>query len=231
MRLYSDSTRATYYGIVSTKFISALVSPDPSQSAMTDLRGNVKIPMIESYENSSIADSQRWFTTDKSHNVYASLAGVPSSVQNMHPRGDTAKYTMNMETSYMHLNCLSKNYTEVPGGAVHGLSAWMWSDSNDPQRFKADLADFKPRVVVFGGTCCENTVQCDITTTYVELQIECNTSSTCATSRLRRSQLDHPPPAFTLLDNYSNRGWEYYALHFVDRWWNGTDKLRLQRSD
>jgi hypothetical protein len=41
---------------------------------------------------------------------------------------------------------------------------------------------------------------CSIHTKYVETEVYCGTSTTCAPTRVRRSQLDQLPPAWTLLD-------------------------------
>lgn len=43
-------------------------------------------------------------------------------------------------------------------------------------------------------------LECNITSTYVETEIVCPTQSNCAATRVRRSQLDHFPAAWTLLD-------------------------------
>jgi hypothetical protein len=44
------------------------------------------------------------------------------------------------------------------------------------------------------------TLACNVTQSYIEAEIRCPTPSTCASNRIRRSTLNHPPSAWTLLD-------------------------------
>jgi hypothetical protein len=70
--------------------------------------------------------------------------------------------------------------------------------------------ELQPRHLIYVRTVSvSDLAQCTVTTTYIEAEMVCNTISTCATSRLRCSRLDHPPPGFTILDNYYVKGWQY----------------------
>ncbi|OTA85288.1 hypothetical protein M434DRAFT_82742, partial [Hypoxylon sp. CO27-5] len=156
MDQYDGSDRSSTFGIINSLFVSSLISPLPARQSAVDTWGNVKIPLIESYEHGSIPDSQGWFATHQSNITYSSLVGLPISGFG----GDFIRHS------------------------------WWNSPTN-------------------------MTSNCSITTTYVEVDIACGASSTCAVSRLRRSQLTHPPAAFTLID-ISLHGWDMFANYFVN---------------
>lgn len=61
-----------------------------------------------------------------------------------------------------------------------------------------------------------------ITTTYVEAEVVCRSNHPCAVTRVRRSQLEHPPPGYTVLNGRRGSGaqdrndnWGLFAANFV----------------
>jgi hypothetical protein len=235
---FDNSDRVTSFSIVNALFLSLMASPVAVRSSSVDTWGNVKIPWIENFENGSIADSEGWFTHDTSHDTidsYSSLAGVPMSGVN----DSSLNYTMNMETTYLRLECplvYYQNYSSPNGTAqfedndtgyiletngtkvFFGTGAVIWSNDDSIQRWHdytnlANLTTLQPRTFFYASRGPTGLSQCSITTTYVEAEIACNT--TCAVARLRRSHLPtNLPPAFMQIDNYPN-GWEDFSSAFV----------------
>ncbi|KIW29290.1 uncharacterized protein PV07_05115 [Cladophialophora immunda] len=223
---FDDSDRVSYYAIVNTLFVASIISPESTKSSPRDTWGNVKIPMIEHYENSSTIDDDGWFITlDGEQSTYSSIVGIPiAGVDST----DFINYATNIETAYFRLDCPVVNgtwKTNLPvNNSVTGDGAYMWWYDNSTQRIQqaqTDVESLKPlnfTYVVFWPGGGGGEFDCTITTTYVEVEILCPTMSTCAASKARRSRLQHPPAAFTQLDlnSYANYGNLYlFASAFV----------------
>jgi hypothetical protein len=126
---YDDSMHGYYYAQANSLLVASLYSPEKSWSATTDIWSNAKISIIETYEDSAVTDSQGWVTFSASHGNHSSLLGVPMSNVDKFSTDDRTKYTVNMETSYLHFYSsalpLSANFTTIPTGASFGTDAWI----------------------------------------------------------------------------------------------------------
>lgn len=218
---FSETSRSTYWGIVNAHFIASILAPAATKSSPLDTWGNVKIPSIEQYENMSTANSEGWFIThDGNETTYSSIVGYPISGTNA---SEFIDYDFNIETSYLLLNCPIANTTwdgVVPENVTNflGTGAYFWWSDNTTQRGLADPNELEPFNFTYVGWGSTGLSQCTITTTYIEVGVSCPTSSTCAASRLRRSRLSHPPPAYTLLDMPSwgdKENWYFFVEAFV----------------
>ncbi|KAI1411309.1 hypothetical protein F5Y13DRAFT_191584 [Hypoxylon sp. FL1857] len=220
---YDSSERNTYFSIINSLFISSLISPDSTKQSAVDTWGNVKVPLIETYENSSTPDSQGWFTTGDSNITYSSLVGLPVSGFG----GNFIKHSVSMEAQYLYLNCpvvygLWFNISTIDAGlSFIGPGAEMWSLDDSLERMQIASTDpakmARPRWFSYQwwDSPTNMTSNCSITTTYVEVDVECGGSATCAVSRLRRSRLAHPPAAFTLMDTWA-QSWGTFGHNFVN---------------
>ncbi|KAI1343196.1 hypothetical protein F5Y15DRAFT_427633 [Xylariaceae sp. FL0016] len=219
LREYDESGRASSYAVVNSIFVSSLISPLKLRSSPVDTWGNVIIPFIESYENHSITDGDGWYRTNASLASLSSLVGLP--IANI--TATYVDYSINIETRYFHLDCPvvygawvepRSNYTNW----YHGYDAMIWSNqSYDWERQQTNPDDMaSPRWFhhQWWGSPTNMSSNCSITTTYVEADVTCATSSQCAVSRLRRSRAPHPPAAYTLIDSHPTN-WAMYAYAFV----------------
>ena len=217
MLQYDDSDRESYWGNTNAQFVASVISSAEAKASTVDLWGNVKIPMIEPYENSSTKDSHEWFSVE-TNTTYSSLVGIPlAGITN----SSFANYTMSMQTSYLYLDCPVVYGTDnwiAPNNTAFGTGAFMWTaDNNITQRyetFTTDPAALGPLVFTYVSWGPTGYSQCSMTTTYVEVDITCSVSSSCKATRIRRSALSNPPPAFTLMDA-EPIGWEYFSLPFA----------------
>lgn len=214
-----SSDRETTFGIIDALFLSSLVAPFSDRTSSIDTWNNVKIPMVETYENTSTADDQGWFTTSNDSDVYSSLVGLPISGIN----GSFVNFGVSVEAQYLKLDCPVVQELETDEILT---GANISSSDNSTVRWSANPADLEPRSFNYtwdyswehpGNYSYATFANCSITTTYVEADIRCNTSiqSTCRASRLRRSQRNNRPKAFTLLDAYVN-SWAMFTNFFGD---------------
>ncbi|TVY45618.1 hypothetical protein LSUB1_G000132 [Lachnellula subtilissima] len=217
MEQYDNTGRITSFGIINNLFATALISPITTKLAPTDTWGNIKIPMIENYESLASPDSEGWFSTNTSINVYSSLVGIPMSSMDK----TFINYEMNIETSYFNLNCSTvdetgkSRVTKLPPGNFTGSGAQMWSSDNDTQRHDADVNTLEPRQIGYQSWFPPVVAsQCTMATTYVEVKIHCDSPSNCAASKLRRSHQPHLPPAYILID-HDWQGWRQFAVNFI----------------
>lgn len=217
MEQYDNSDRVTSFGIINALFAASLIAPITTKLAPIDTWGNIKIPTIENYESLASPDSDGWFNTNASLNVYSSLVGIPmSSLDNAF-----INYEMSIETSYFHLNCspideTGKSWvTKLPPGNFTGTGAQIWSTDNDTQRHNADPTTLEPRQLGYQSWVpLVVASQCTMATSYVEVQIHCDTPSNCAASQLRRSHQTQPPPGYILIDQ-DWHGWSQFAENFI----------------
>ncbi|KAI5924001.1 hypothetical protein F4810DRAFT_157844 [Camillea tinctor] len=217
---YDSSDRTTSFGIINSMLLSTLISPYSTRLSSVDIWGNVKIPLIEPYENGSTPDDEGWYTSNTSNSVYSSLVGLPITGLN----GSFIEYSVTVETQYLFLNCpvVYGPWVPIPvnnSAWYTGTGAQMWSYDNATQRLSTPPESMtQPRQFSYQwwNAPTNMTSNCSLTTTYVEATISCgrNAPSSCSVSRLRRSQLPHPPAAYTQLDG-SWQGWQQFAQNFV----------------
>ncbi len=226
MDLYGDSDRTVYYSIVNSLYLASIVAPKSVKSSPRDTWGNVKIPLIEHYEQASTSDDQGWFTMhdevqSNESTTYSSLVGIPISGLNA---SGFINYDMNLETMYLRLNCPVYNVSDwvIPHDAKNatGMGASFWWYDNTTMRgldniYDSHLPPFNFSYTTWGMLGMS---QCTLTTTYVEAQVSCPIALNCSTSKIRRSRLKHPPTAHTQLDypSYGGYGnWYLFVYEFV----------------
>lgn len=208
-------------------FNGALVAPAAVRTTPRDLWGNVKIPRIEHYEryNASGKDKDGWYNTKSGGaSTYTSIIGIPISL------GTNASgyinHTMWIHTPYLYINCsLDANsgfLSHVQGPNITQFKNTTWTtNSTDPdfiqrftgtsagmftqyQRTDVEMGKLKPLTLRYaantGTKDYDYTLTCNVTGSYAETEIVCPRTSSCAATRVRRSNLEHFPDSWTLLD-------------------------------
>lgn len=96
-----------------------------------------------------------------------------------------------------------------------GAQIFTWDDTR--ARNRTNTSRLKPLEFTYKDRGATGTSRCSLTTTYVEAKVFCATFQTCLVSHIRRSQLEHPPAAYTLLDTPTGNwlNWHYFAEWFV----------------
>ena len=134
-------------------------------------------------------------------------------------------YTTSMEAQYSNLNCPEVCMNVDPGSGHdrpsyenftgHGAQIFTWDDTR--ARNRTDVGDLTPLSFTYSDRGATRTSRCSLTTTYIEARVSCATSKTCLVASIRRSKLDHPPAAYTLLDTPTGswQNWYYFAQWFV----------------
>jgi hypothetical protein len=199
-------------------FVAALMGSPATKSSPLDLWGNVKIPRIEGYEGISQMDGEGWYDTDGGDvDAYSSLIGIPIMGINDSKFVD---FVTKIQSPYLSLQCsINTTVTErqplkdnmLPGLSSNASSSgayifWdipdLLANSSQKPRDKMSPETLSPLKIKYVPLYDRNnfTLTCNITQSYIEAEIRCPTPSTCASSRIRRSKLNHLPPAWTLLD-------------------------------
>lgn len=197
--------------VVNALFGAALMGSEAAKTSPLDAWGNVKIPRIERYEEGSEADAEGWHDTkDRDLNSFSSLIGMPTIGINSSQFVD---YKLSLQSSYLNLQCSSvgedpnysrpENYTTVSGSGAD--ISYLWTNERNQSRLEIPPESLPPMLFQYiphyGNMGNESrNFNCSIHTTYVETEVYCGTSTTCVPTRVRRSQLDQLPPAWTLLD-------------------------------
>jgi hypothetical protein len=211
---FNSAYRIQFVGFLNSVFNGAIVAPTATQSTPRDLWGNIKIPRIEHYEQIAIADQDGWYDTKNGDaSTYTSFIGIPISGLNSSRFID---YKTRIHTPYLSVTCsldTTRNYLN--------FTAKTPPDPSNPDRFqnftgnggaiftehtramdKAD--DLKPFTFIFTtyflNRDFEYTLDCNIVGSYVETEIVCPASSSCAVDRTRRSRLTHLPSNWTFID-------------------------------
>jgi hypothetical protein len=202
---------------VNSLFLSAMISKASIKGSSLDTWGNFKIPRVEHYEKIAAADSEGWLDTrNATGDTYSSIIGVPVSGINSSKYVD---YNFHVETMYLHLNCSivpSAKITKIPINAfnVSGWTGFLWTLDNMTERARLPREDLKPLNFTYSSKYQDQgDVQCTIETSYVEVEVLCPDVTTCATNKIRRSRLSHPPSAYTQLDLPEN--WRKFAQAYI----------------
>jgi hypothetical protein len=219
---FQNSNRDSQYGIASSVFGSALLASDASKSSSLDPWGNIKIPRIEYFEDHFSADEEGWFDTRHTNtSTYASLVGVPFTGAEAISSID---YRFSMHVPYMQVQCIHnasvKQRTDFPTSIYNasgpGVELYWSTDS----KFRYYVHPNKTRPFSFTywpwfGTETNNTLACNVTAAYVELDIECAALAPCIARRTRRSRVQQLPPSWTLLDTTVGDGWSLALAGFM----------------
>jgi hypothetical protein len=202
-------------------FVAALMGSPATKSSPLDLWGNVKIPRIEGYEGIAQMDGEGWYDTNGGNvDAYSSLIGIPIMGINDSKFID---YVTKVQSPYLSLQCsINTTVTErqrledkmLPGLSSNASSSgayifWdipdsvaQFANSSLKPRDKMPPETLSPLKIKYVPLYNRNnfTLTCNVTQSYIEAEIRCPTSSTCASSRIRRSKLNHLPPAWTFID-------------------------------
>jgi hypothetical protein len=212
VELLGNITSKGSAAIATSYFRAALLSSSTILTSPLDPWGNVKIPWIEGYEQDSTPDIEGWFTVDEgSSDLYSSFVGIPISAINS---TEFVHYDVNIETTYLRPNCSplpsiptefgSIGFPEMATGPAGGKLYW----ANTTLRAITDQEDLAPFEIITDKISRRiDSSRCLVTTTYVEVAVACQTYATCASSKIRRSRLPHPLPAYTQLDSHGGDMW------------------------
>ncbi|CAN9241045.1 unnamed protein product [Alternaria sp. RS040] len=200
-------------------FTGALFAPLNVRASPVDVWGNVKIPKIERFEGTRKSDSDGWYETETDDDdlaSYASFVGIP--VDGMQSTTISTDYSFPIQSSYIQLTCTSmdtyitpENDTIPPDAQSRngslGIVWWTPTDSQD--RLYDTLETLRP----FNFTRVPEwpfytTLNCMMTSSYVETEISCAANTSCRAVKVRRSQLTQFPPGFTIMDISLN--WEIF---------------------
>ncbi|KAH6639100.1 hypothetical protein C7974DRAFT_469702 [Boeremia exigua] len=178
---YLDSLQTTEqesnWGIVNSMFISAMIGSVDPDLAQVDIWGNFKIPRIEYLEHRGSADEEGWLVTNSSEaESYTAMPTWPDP-HKLWPDGIV-------------------NLTGPGAFVVFDNLTQLRRSVSDPH----DLTPFRYQYISRGWNISNYRLDCNISTSYVEAEIVCQDTTSCAATRVRRSRLDHPPPNWTLLD-------------------------------
>jgi hypothetical protein len=209
-------------------FVTAVMGSPATKSSPLDVWGNVKIPRIQRYEGTVPMDSEGWYETRGDDvDAYSSLIGIPIAGIN---QSNFINYVIRVQSPYLSLKCsmnttvletsiLDKGLPE-PSSNVSGSGSMIFWDVPD-LHYKVNLTgklrdEIQPEIasalrIKYVPLYPSNfTLDCNVTSTYVETEIRCPTLSACTASRIRRSKLDQFPSAWTLLD----MSWRTLPLFF-----------------
>jgi hypothetical protein len=128
--IYGSTSRTESFAVANSIFLAALYSPAATRSGTLDLWGNIKVPLIEVYENKSRPTTDGWFNAMDSQPMYASLIGTPVAG---YTQATNVTYAFNIDTSYLYLDCPIVNSMDlVPASAYgspsDGPGSWFYGD-------------------------------------------------------------------------------------------------------
>ncbi|KAL5120895.1 hypothetical protein ACEQ8H_001082 [Pleosporales sp. CAS-2024a] len=190
--------------IAGAVFVAALMGSPATKASPLDLWGIAQM------------DSEGWYDTDGGGvDAYSSLIGIPIFGIN---DSNFIDYVTKVQSPYLNLQCsINTNVAEganiedkgLPGLSLNASnvgSVIYWSvpsaDSSQESRDKVLPETLSPLEIKYVPRYERShfTLTCNVTQSYIEANIRCPTPSICAVNRIRRSKLNSPPPAWTLLD-------------------------------
>ncbi|PSN68120.1 hypothetical protein BS50DRAFT_475081, partial [Corynespora cassiicola Philippines] len=205
--------------VASRLFVASLASTRDTQLSSMDSWGNVKIPMLERLP--ALPDEEGWLTVDYNKNItYTAQIGVPIS-----ELSTNYNTTFNMELAYWTLDCpdikpeSERDPSEpwLPGVNTSASLAqgegWFvgysrsWALSTPMELWRWNTTDFTniPRRVIYyrgadddsGQSWNETYAECHMSTSYVEVAVQCFSKS-CSITHIRPSLLPHRPSSVAL---------------------------------
>ena len=221
---YGSGDIASLFTQPDALFAASLSSPVSTKASAVDTWGNVKIPMLETM-NSSTVDNDGWMSTNVDNMTYASLIGLPIS-----PLPADAKINFYVETAYWYLTCSSLRLIEdltpcygrfeegyypnstAINGSVHGME--LYSEQRDPSPLMISTGDY--RHLDYCGWNADYTctgAKCTMAMSYVEITVEFYKQA-CSVYHIRRSRIRHPSTSWTQLD-YETDGCLWFAVPLV----------------
>lgn len=189
-------------------FQSALLASSVTGNDSLDIFGNVKIPLLESFPQSGKLQQGEWLHLTPNGTIpYSSYVGIPF---NGTRNGDVSRF--HLETSYMHANC---SVHQSPGEHYHPIYEDDPFDetvrANGLMAIRTDASHNasspRPREILLSLSLQSfdddywytTNLSCALTTTYIEVQVQCN-GSACSVPAVRRSLQLHVSPNITVLD-------------------------------
>jgi hypothetical protein len=203
------SAADSYNPVIDSLFVTALASSNASKNGSQDMYGNIHIPMLESIISEPITDA--WFDLrDQNTPVHTALLGMPfSGVSN------AANSSFTVHTSYVFCSCTLNVQLVVGDGYVWNISSNS-DDGSGPRTYGRMNAtgprlrdnhpahqrnDTFPRLIglqsrSFGlPPVSETQAWCNLTTTYIEVQVQCSGGPHSCTATSVRKIPDQPSPA------------------------------------
>ncbi|KAF2235286.1 hypothetical protein EV356DRAFT_532010 [Viridothelium virens] len=221
----NGNSNGSYYPGASAAYMSALVPPLAIKGEGQDAFGNVKIPMLEYLEGSEDSENDAFKPiTNDANVIWSSLLGVPlTSASNsstspggaLLPMVGSTNTTFNLESSYWSFNCAPPIHMPMPpnyGSSDVSLFS-NFSNGSYPHTTTLDsgkmLIGLKkhtenstdPRTIYVESMDSNGAdhVECNMTTTYVESQVQC-LGATCSVVGIRRSLSPLSSPNISMLD-------------------------------
>ena len=198
---YIESVRAIYS--------TALIDPESIKQSPRDSWGNLKIPVLEALGDYDPTNTSRWLPVSSASNpTYSSLIGLP-----LGSLATGTNLTFSIDTHYMSLRCDDLNFRggnrtmNVPAGMVKVANEQFFQIAT-PNNRTSGVNTGTPAVarpVVFEAQSYRNNnssivhTQCDLTSSYVELNVSC-IDKLCATTAIRASQQPHNSTLWSPLD-------------------------------
>ncbi|KAH6643779.1 hypothetical protein C7974DRAFT_5317 [Boeremia exigua] len=224
---WQHSDRAQPVGYLNTLFNGAIIAPAATQASPRDSWGNVKIPRIEYFEKRNAhgfhPDDEGWYDTNEAligdSGVYTSLIGIPftniseSGLTVMDPVG-TMNYTTSIHTPYLDVSCSLNSSISFAWLQTHppysttwqnfsGTGAGIWTNSRSRMsKNLTEIGTFKFSYITATYKDDDYRLDCNITNSYVETAVVCPSMRECRAGKVRRSQLNHFPEQWTMLDTF-----------------------------
>ncbi|KAF3812111.1 hypothetical protein GCG54_00009795 [Colletotrichum gloeosporioides] len=212
---------------IQSAFVTALGTPADIKAEPQDLFGNIKIPMVEAFQNlrqtqdddkksDNRQDDDGWFHLDSKSAmspVWSSIAGIP--VATLGGLSSKANYSFAFETSYIYADC------SLQRGTPMNFTEWASYRQEGPGRYSTNRTlvistnrpplpfDQNPLELVFTSFVSTQELttnaSCVLRTTYVEVDVGCH-GTTCGTRHVRPLQKPDDMTIRTVLNNMAPEG-------------------------
>ncbi|KAK1657245.1 hypothetical protein BDP55DRAFT_761980 [Colletotrichum godetiae] len=205
-------------------FISALSSPKDIKAGPRDAFGNVKIPMLEYYRQTSTTkpDAGGWYNVNSNDedNVWSAIIGIPIATQGGFSQGQN--YSFTMTTAYMSADCSVQRgelmtygmwyeyQSQILKSQVYGAGGTLIikSDGLHNQLSK------DPRHLILTAYYPTNETNtnatCTLVTTHAEVDVACH-GPLCGARRIRRIEKPANMTVTTVLDGVTAEGYHKIA--------------------
>ncbi|KAF4812278.1 hypothetical protein CGCSCA5_v009147 [Colletotrichum siamense] len=200
-------------------FISALSSPEEVKTGPRDAFGNVKIPMLAHYPQTTIADADGWYSTSPngSDTIWSAIMGIPVATKGGFSQGQNYSFAIN--TSYMTAHCSLHRVQAVDfkswydymnkTGIYNTGRVLMIRSAEARTRFSKTPMDlileawYYPNETVTNATCV-------LTMMHAEVDVACQ-GSLCGARRIRRIEKPENMTVRTVLDGIAGEGTDKYV--------------------
>lgn len=219
---------------VAALFLASVGAPGTTRNSSMDTWGNMKIPMVEQLPGFQSMESTEWTNVDATSEppIYSSLLGIPTA--NVPSTGNS---TFTVETAYMNVNCPALNrvpYVDIvktrasmspsDPSTCPCNNTFMWGEistlssqegKGGAARCGASSLDSRSLMYFsFDNDGNGTFANCSMTTSYVELQVDC-TGWNCSTTAVRPSTKQNPSANHTVLDACEQGSFPYLFPYFM----------------